>query len=113
MQRQREVEQGRTHPVLEWAIRGWKIFEQTALPEAAQLVKELQQDLCPLLNVAGLAPRTLAHGDYKFANLGSIPPPLNGGGVGARTIILDWQDATYGSPLLDLGYFLEIGRAHV
>src|SRR5512143_2112133 len=27
----REVDQGRTHPVLEWSLRGWKIFDAVAM----------------------------------------------------------------------------------
>jgi len=34
---------------------------------------------------------------------GYVPQP--------RTIVLDWQDATFGSPLLDLGYFIGINAS--
>lgn len=122
----REVEQGRTHPVLEMALRGWEIFEHMAPPEAVRIVKKAQQDLRPLLRALARAPRTLVHGDYKFANLGSwspqpSPQPLPRekgegnaeGGFEPRTIILDWQDATFGSPLLDIAYMLAINAARM
>lgn len=126
----RELDQGRAHPVLEWARRGWQIFDEIAPPEAARIVRRLQQDLRPLLRAIARAPRTLVHGDYKFANLGVWQPEPqpslvaesgeSPGDVSAaappaepRTIILDWQDATFGSPLLDIGYFLAINSARL
>jgi hypothetical protein len=115
----REIEQGRTHPVLEWALRGWEIFDDVALPEAARIVKRIQQDLRPLLRALARAPRTLVHGDFKFANLGSWSPSptdrddLPNTAFEPRTIVLDWQDATFGSPLLDIAYFLAINSARL
>ncbi len=109
----REVEEGRAHPILEMAIRGWEVFEEVARPEAVQIIRNTQKDLRPLLAAVTCAPRTLVHGDFKLANLGSLPPPQSGAQVGTepRTIILDWQDATFSSPLLDIGYFLAINSA--
>lgn len=194
----RELEQGRTHPVLEAAARGWDIFDEVGMPEAVRIIRKTQLDLRPLLRALARAPRTLVHGDYKIANLGkwspspattpasrtapagdSVAPPATtpasrtapagdsdthpataptsrtapaggsdapatapasrtgaagngdapvtagapGDGVGTstmseplvvvkppepRTIIIDWQDATFGSPLLDIAYFLAI-----
>lgn len=132
----RELEQGRAHPVLEWASRGWEIFDEVAMPAAARVVKKTQSDLRPLLRALARAPRTLVHGDYKFANLGSWTPPAPPASAVSttesesetptqpteaqpisqaepRTIILDWQDATFGSPLLDIGYFLAINSARL
>src|SRR5512143_3521723 len=45
----REIEAGRSHPVLEAAARGWEVFADVAKPEAARIVKQLQGDLRPLL----------------------------------------------------------------
>ncbi len=100
----REVAEGRSHPVLERAIKGWQIFEGLASPEAVQVVKQAQANPRPLLNMLAHAPRTLVHGDYKFANLGSHAASSSE----PRTLILDWQDAAFGPPLLDLGYFLAV-----
>ncbi|MBI5877091.1 MAG: phosphotransferase [Chloroflexi bacterium] len=116
----REIDAGRSHPVLESAARGWEVFADVAKPEAARIIKRLQSDLRPLLRVIARAPRTLVHGDFKFSNLGRwVPPPAPSpaaDGLPAwtpepRTIVLDWQDATFGSPLLDLGYFIGINAA--
>src|SRR5205085_2652415 len=56
-----------------------------------------------LLNILAAMPRTLVHGDFKAANLGIL-----GEGKTSRTVLFDWQDATFGAPFLDLGYFLSV-----
>jgi aminoglycoside phosphotransferase (APT) family kinase protein len=99
----RELEAGRAHPVLEMAARGWDRLEAAA-PEAARLIFRLHDDARPLLSVLSRLPRTLLHGDYKLANLGALGP---------QTIMLDWQDAAFGPPLLDLAYFLMISAARL
>jgi len=110
----REVEQGRTHVVLEMAVRGWEIFEAVAKPEAVQVIKNAQQDLGPLLRALAHSPHTLVHGDFKLANLGSWSQPLpRETGEGLRTIMLDWQDATCGPPLLDIAYFLAVNSTRL
>ena len=73
--------------------------------------------LKPLFDALAQTPHTLVHGDYKFANLGSLAPTTMGAdhpiAKEPRTIMLDWQDATFGPPLLDLGYFLAIEAARL
>ncbi|HEY0735160.1 MAG TPA: phosphotransferase [Herpetosiphonaceae bacterium] len=107
-----ECTEGRSHPVLEAARRGWQVFAEIAPPEAVQMVGKLAHDPEPLLALLDHMPHTLVHGDFKAANLGVWP---SGSGSQSATsaeapltIILDWQDATKGSALLDLGYFLAI-----
>lgn len=127
----REIERGRSHPVLEAAQRGWDVFADVAMPEAVRIVRKTQLDLRPLLRALARAPRTLVHGDYKIANLGAWAPPpppapaeetpatAAGDATPAprqpepRTIIIDWQDATFGSPLLDIAYFLAINSSRL
>lgn len=109
---QTECAEGRTHPVLEAARRGWQVFAEIAPPEAVQIVAELASDPEPLLALLDSMPHTLLHGDFKAANLGVWSPepgqPPAAAAQAARTIMLDWQDATGGPALLDLGYFLAI-----
>jgi hypothetical protein len=126
----RELLQGQAHPVLQAALRGWDIFADVGIPEAVRIVKKTQQDLRPLLRALARAPRTLVHGDFKIDNLGvwtppPRPAPADAAGPAAangaadprppepRTIIIDWQDATFGSPLLDIAYFLAINSSRL
>jgi hypothetical protein len=109
---QTECSEGRANPVLEAAQHGWQVFAEVAPPEAVRIVEELAADPEPLLAVLEQMPHTLVHGDFKAANLGRWPPASSPQATDSiesvRTIMLDWQDATRGPALLDLGYFLAI-----
>jgi hypothetical protein len=109
---EQELAGGRMHPVLTAANLGWSVFKEAGSRPAVELVTTVQQDLRPLLEVLASIPQTLLHGDYKLANLGTLAPSTatayGPAVVEARTVMLDWQDATLGPPLLDLGYFLAI-----
>jgi hypothetical protein len=106
-----ECVQGRGHAVLEAAARGWNVCAEIAPPAVMRIVEQLERDPQPLIALIEHMPQTLIHGDFKAANLGVWPP--NTGRIDhldglTRTIMLDWQDAAYSAPLLDLGYFLAI-----
>jgi hypothetical protein len=107
-----EIAAERSHPVLELALRGWQIFAEIAPPEVVGTVAALADDPQPLLALLERGPHTLIHGDYKTANLGSWPAgaftQAHTASAATQTIMLDWQDASYGPGLLDLGYFLAI-----
>lgn len=128
---QNELDSGRAHPVLEMAVRGWNQFYATAPDDVRRIIQDLQNDPAPLLKELCALPQTLVHADYKIPNLGvalpspsyhsatiepaasqrkgvlaSLRPPTIGSG--AKTIVLDWQDATRGAGVLDLGYFLAL-----
>lgn len=109
---QTECAEGRAHPVLEAAQRGWQVFAEVAPPKAVCIVEELAREPVPLLALLEQMPHTLLHGDFKAANLGVWPPASNEPATDSiestRTIMLDWQDAARGPALLDLGYFLAI-----
>ena len=112
---QHELARGRPHPVLAAAERGWAVFKEVAPRAAADVVTAVQHDVRPLEDALAIGPQTLVHGDYKLANLGTLAPAAahERAALGARTIMLDWQDATRGPPLLDLGYFLAITAARL
>jgi hypothetical protein len=112
---QGEIVQGHSHPVLDAALRGWTVFADVAPPAAAEVITALQRDVRPLLAALDSPPHTLLHGDYKLANLGTLPAtdPEQPGTPVVRTIMLDWQDASVGPPLLDVGYFLAITAARL
>jgi len=101
-----ELAEGRSAPVLKMATDGWQAFATLATPPVVGLVQRVQKDIEPLLGLLqGMTP-TLLHGDYKLANLGFQPVLPE-----ARTIALDWQDASYGPGLLDLAYWLAVNPA--
>lgn len=101
---QRELAAGQTHPVLEMAARGWQQFTTTAPDDIQNIIHSLQQDHTALRDRLERMPQTLVHGDFKLGNLGLARDNSNIW----RTIILDWQDATRGAGVLDLGYFLAL-----
>jgi Phosphotransferase enzyme family len=98
-----ELAEGRSAPVLKLATDGWQAFAKLATPQVVSLVQRVQKDIEPLLGLLQSMTPTLLHGDYKLANLGFQP-----GLPEARTIALDWQDASYGPGLLDLSYWLAV-----
>jgi aminoglycoside phosphotransferase (APT) family kinase protein len=56
-------------------------------------------------NLPESAPATIVHGDYRLDNLIFAPEPP------ARALaILDWEMATLGDPLADLGYLISFWR---
>ncbi|HZQ08004.1 MAG TPA: phosphotransferase, partial [Anaerolineae bacterium] len=67
-------------------------------------IHSLQQDHTALRDKLEKMPQTLVHGDFKLGNLGL----MRGNSTSLRTIVLDWQDATRGAGVLDLGYFLAL-----
>lgn len=95
-----EIDQGRAHPVVELAARGWREFEARAPADVVEIVQGFQQDPATPVALLQKLPKTLVHGDYKIPNLG-----IDSRG---RAVVLDWQDATLGPAPLDLGYFLAL-----
>lgn len=106
---QAEMEAGRAHPVLEMAVRGWKQFDESAPTDVREIIHMHQASLAPLMQELDAMPRTLVHSDYKLDNLGIArrPSGLPDRSVPA-TVMLDWQDATRGAGVMDLGYFLAL-----
>lgn len=99
-----ELDAGRGHPVLEMAAKGWAKFDAEAPSDVRDIVHDWQNDPAPLLAELEALPQTLVHGDFKLANLGIATEPSGA----RRSVILDWQDATRGAGVLDLGYFLAL-----
>lgn len=96
----KEIKAGRAHPVLEMAARGWIRFEQTAPQDVVKIVAGWQENPTLLLEALQRMPQTLLHADFKLGNLGIS--------AARETVALDWQDATRGAGVLDLGYFVAL-----
>lgn len=91
-------ELGRPGGFVERQVRGWAERWQAAkteeVPEMDRVIRFLQEKLPPQLDAV------LVHNDFKLDNL-----MLSGGG-GTVTAVLDWEMATLGDPLADLGLTL-------
>ena len=72
----------------------WEGNTERSLPEVAELAEWLRE------NVPDSARASVVHGDYRIGNLMLAPS------APARVLaVLDWEMATLGDPLADLGYF--------
>ena len=74
-----------------WAGR-WQRAQTEALPQMEQLITWLQERL------PDSPPATVVHNDYKLDNL-----MLDAADPGRVEAVLDWEMATAGDPLVDLG----------
>ncbi len=97
---QAEIDAGRANVVMEMAARGWQEFFSSAPNDVREIVRAVQENPATLMRELETMPQTLVHGDYKIDNLGMAS--------NHQTIALDWQDATRGAGVLDLGYFLAL-----
>jgi aminoglycoside phosphotransferase (APT) family kinase protein len=73
--------------------RQWEASRRRAIPDLDRLIARLPEFI-PKEN-----PTVICHGDYRFGNL--LIAPASTGVVG----VLDWELATLGDPMADLGYF--------
>ena len=117
-----EAQFGRLNSVTGNLVKGWELFSEIASPRAAKLVNDIHSDPAILSRAITNCPKTLLHGDYKFANVAVRLPKASYNSdaqeqfkyydvIESDVIMLDWQLATYGLPLLDLGYFLAVNSA--
>jgi aminoglycoside phosphotransferase (APT) family kinase protein len=80
-----------TRQIRRWAQQ-WERSQTRDLPEIEQLIAELRKELPPS------PPATIVHGDYRLDNaMFDVDDP------GRIVAILDWEMATIGDPLADLG----------
>jgi hypothetical protein len=80
--------------------KGWDTFSRLAPERVARAVTSLLLDPTPLVEALGHGPSTLLHGDYTLDNLGWRVD------TSSTTIALNWSQAMWGPPLLDLAWFL-------
>jgi aminoglycoside phosphotransferase (APT) family kinase protein len=80
--------------VRRWAEQ-WERSKTDALPAIDELIRRLRAAL------PASPPPTLVHGDYRLGNLALAPRD-----PGRVAAIFDWEMATLGDPLADLGYTL-------
>lgn len=88
---------GRPEGYLERQIRRWGEQWERSKTRELPAIYELQRRL--RASIPPLQPPAIVHGDYRLGNM--VLDPRNPGRVLA---ILDWEMATLGDPLSDLGY---------
>ena len=90
---------GRPEGYLERQVRRWsKQWEQSKVAE----MPEIDALIARLLAALPKSPEpTLVHGDYRLGNVALDPAD-----PGRITAVFDWEMATLGDPLADLGYTL-------
>jgi aminoglycoside phosphotransferase (APT) family kinase protein len=90
---------GRPEGFLERQVRGWtqrwERAKTTELPQMHRLSRWLAEHL------PASPPPTIVHNDFKLDNV-----MLDPGNPGRITAVLDWEMATAGDPLVDLGIVL-------
>ena len=94
-----EKSSGGVDPVPQAVDSGWRAM-LARHPGEARTLLALAADPSPLLELLGVGPQTLLHGDWKLGNLGS--------GAGGDTILLDWDRTGQGPVLIDFAWYLAV-----
>lgn len=76
---------------------GWQRVAEVMPSDVTDVIMPIVSDPQQLVDRLTQFPHTLVHGDYRHSNLGWDY---------GRTIMLDWQLATYGPPAIDLGRYI-------
>ncbi|MDQ6706620.1 MAG: phosphotransferase family protein, partial [Acidobacteriota bacterium] len=90
---------GKPHGFIERQVRGWSERWHGAKTEELPEMDEVMRWLESAIPASGAA--TLVHNDYKLDNV-----MLNASDPGRIEAVLDWEMATVGDPLADLGLTL-------
>lgn len=90
---------GKPQGFIERQVRGWSERWNRAKTEDLPEMNEVMRWLATALPASG--PSTLVHNDYKLDNV-----MLNSSDPGRIEAVLDWEMATVGDPLADLGLTL-------
>src|SRR5262249_3719283 len=80
--------------VVRWSQQ-WERSKTSELAEIDELIRRLR------LALPSSPPPTIVHGDYRLGNMALAPDD-----PGRVIAIFDWEMATLGDPLADLGYTL-------
>ena len=110
IQRHRLIGLGKPEGYLERQVGGWSERWRRARTEEIPAMDEVIAYLNGRMPVSG--PPTLVHNDYKLDNI-----MLDAGNPGRISAVLDWEMATVGDPLSDVGlalcYWLQAGQQPV
>lgn len=82
-----------------WIDNAWNLLLDYVDTDVRDALQSLMDDPQPLFTKLKAQPSTLIHGDFRPENF-AIVPDTN------QIVLFDWQLAGYGSPLIDLQWFL-------
>jgi hypothetical protein len=85
--------------------RGWARFPEAVPPDVAAAVAAIHAEPDRFAAAFGSSPRTLVHGDFRFANLGLRSD---------RIVVIDWgSSCVLGPAALDLAWYLIVGATRI
>ncbi|MCG8592350.1 MAG: phosphotransferase family protein [Proteobacteria bacterium] len=90
---------GRPEGYLERQVKRWAAQWSRSETEPTPVIEELIRRLRQAIPVS--PPPTIVHGDYRLGNMALAPDA-----PGTVVAVFDWEMATLGDPLADLGYTL-------
>jgi hypothetical protein len=99
-------EAGGNDEVPQRILEGWELLPTVVAPDVADITLSLVNNPQPLCDALARYPHTLVHGDWRHANQGLIRVEDR-----QRTILLDWQLATVGTPAIDIARYLGTNSA--
>ncbi len=99
------AEAGSPNPLPGLVGRGWARFAEAVPPDVADAIATVHADPERFAAAFDTAPRTLVHGDYRFANLGLRDD---------RVVVIDWGSSCVAGPAaLDLAWYLIVGATRI
>jgi aminoglycoside phosphotransferase (APT) family kinase protein len=99
------AEAGSPNPLPALVGRGWVRFPEAVPADVADAIATVHADPEGFAAAYDGAPRTLVHGDYRFANLGLR---------GERVVVIDWGSSCVAGPAaLDLAWYLIVGATRI
>ena len=99
------AEAGSPNPLPALVGRGWARFAEAVPADVADAIRAIHADPDRFAAAYDGAPRTLVHGDYRFANLGLRDE---------RVVVIDWGSSCVAGPAaLDLAWYLIVGATRI
>ena len=92
-------------PVPRIATEGWVTFAARAPGDVVALVRELLDDVQPIVDALATTPSAFVHGDWKLGNVGTARD--------GRTILIDWTYPGIAPIGNDLAWYISLNRARL
>jgi phosphotransferase family enzyme len=100
-----DAEAGSPNPLPGLIGRGWARFAEAVPLDVAEAIAVIHRDPDRFAARFAGSPRTLVHGDYRFANLGLDDD---------RVVVIDWGSSCVAGPAaIDLAWYLIVGATRI